>query len=258
MQIKRQTQRGATMVSVMLLTVSLLTVGVLVMKSSHREVTEAGALVARERAMMSAQAAIDLAAAHIREELRNTGGDPASWLDPQFSGYAPQAAPEVCDDPFKDCIPGQGADVPLTGQKNQLLTNKSDCSGRPCMRQGAVVRLPDADLNEVDWAQVPMADLLDNADPEARVTVWIRNNTSDVLGENAVGTWLNDADGRIVLTAMATLRNTTVAIEQELVVAPGQVAVPWQMQSPDLAYGGGHNNDNATVDVCRENYAKIP
>jgi hypothetical protein len=126
------------------------------------------------------------------------------------------------------------------------------------MRQGAVVRLPDASLAEVDWAQVPMADLLDDADPEARVTVWIRNNTSDVLGVNGSGDWLQDGDGRVVLTAMATLRNTTVAIEQELVVAPGQTALPWQMQTPDLAYGGGHNNDNATVDVCRDNYAKLP
>ena len=63
MQTRRRTQRGATMVSVMLLTVSLLTVGVLVMSSAQREVTEAGALVARERAVMVAQGAIDLAAA---------------------------------------------------------------------------------------------------------------------------------------------------------------------------------------------------
>lgn len=258
MQIKRQTQRGATMVSVMLLTVSLLTVGVLVMKSSQREVTEAGALVARERAMMVAQASIDLAAAHIREGLRNSGGNASAYLEPQYAGYSPQADPAVCDDPFKDCIPGQGADVPLTGQKNQLITGKTDCSGRPCMRQGAVVRLPDASLADVDWAQVPMADLLDNADPEARVTVWIRNNTSDVLGEGGTQDWLLEGDGRVVLTAMATLRNTSVAIEQELVVAPGSAALPWQMQTPDLAYGGGHNNDNASVDVCRENYAKLP
>jgi hypothetical protein len=30
------------------------------------------------------------------------------------------------------------------------------------------------------------------------------------------------------------------------------------MQTPDLAYGGGHNNDNASVDVCRENYKQLP
>lgn len=257
MQVERHSQRGATMVSVMLLTVSLLTVGVLVMKSSHREVTEAGALVARERAMMVAQASIDLAAAHIRDGLRDAP-NANDYLSQHFVGFSPQADQAVCNDPFRDCIPGQGANVPVTGQKNHLVTDKSDCSGRPCMRQGAVVRLPDADLNAVDWAQVPMADLLDNADPEARVTVWIRNNTADVLGENGSGDWLADGDGRIVLTAMATLRNTTVAIEQELVVAPGSGALPWQMQTPDLAYGGGHNNDNATVDVCRENYAQLP
>ena len=43
-------QRGATMVSVMLLTVSLMTLGLLVVRSSVREVTQAGQLVARERA----------------------------------------------------------------------------------------------------------------------------------------------------------------------------------------------------------------
>ncbi len=246
------------MVSVMLLTVSLLTVGVLVMKSSHREVTEAGALVARERAMMVAQASIDLAAARLRDELRNAV-DPTAYLGTQFTGYEPQANPAVCDDPFKDCVPGQGANVPLTGQKNHFVTNKTDCAGRPCMRQGSVVRLFDAsNVVRVDWAQVPMADLLANADPEARVTVWIRNNTADVLGEGGSGDWLTDGDGRIVLTAMATLRNTSVAIEQELVVTPGQDATPWQMQTPDLAYGGGHNNDNASVDVCRDGYAELP
>jgi hypothetical protein len=128
------------------------------------------------------------------------------------------------------------------------------------MRQGAIVVLENANFVDVPWAQVPMADLLTGADPEARVTVWIRNNTADVLGDGlgASGDWLVDGDRKVVLTAMATLRNTTVAIEQELVVAPGTGATPWQMQTPDLAYGGGHNNDNATVDVCRDNYAEIP
>jgi hypothetical protein len=126
------------------------------------------------------------------------------------------------------------------------------------MRQGAVVRLPDANLNLQSWAQVPLADLVGSADPEARVTVWLRNNTSDVLRDGGSGDWLEDNDGRIVITAMATLRNTSVAIEQELVIAPGRDATPWKMQSPDLAYGGGHNNDNSSVDVCRDNYVQIP
>jgi hypothetical protein len=51
------------MVSVMLLTVSLLTVAVLVVRSSNRGVSQANALVARERALMAAQAAIELGAA---------------------------------------------------------------------------------------------------------------------------------------------------------------------------------------------------
>lgn len=246
------------MVSVMLLTVSLLTVGVLVMRQSHQEVAEAGALVARERATTVAQGAIDLAAARYRDALK-TELNPTDYVNTQLTGFNVQANATVCDDPFKDCIPGQGdATVPITGQKNSLITGRTDCAGRPCMRQGAVVRLPDANQNDVDWAQVPMADLLDNADPEARVTVWIRNNTVDAVGNslNSQGDWLQDGDGRVVLTAMATLRNTTVAIEQELVIRPGSDAAPWQMQTPDLAYGGGHNNDNASVDVCREDYVE--
>ncbi len=79
------------------------------------------------------------------------------------------------------------------------------------------------------------------------------NSSAIVTPGNVVVT----PDGRVVLTAMATLRNTTVTIEQELIVRPGQNATPWQMQTPDLAYGGGHNNDNASVDVCRANYAEI-
>jgi hypothetical protein len=248
------------MVSVMLLTVSLLTVGVLMMSAAHREVTEAGALVSRERALMSAQAALDLAAAEYRAQL-NVIADPDAqrqYIENALVGYDPQTNPAICDDPFKDCVPGQGNNVPLTGQKNRLVTDKTDCAGRPCMRQGSVAFLPDKDETDMQWAQVPLADLIDNADAEARVSVWVRNNTSDVLGDGGTADWTRDNDFRVVLTAMATLRNTSVAIEQEFVLGPGNDLTPWQMSSPDLTYGGGHNNDNASVDVCRENYAQLP
>ena len=66
---------------------------------------------------------------------------------------------------------------------------------------------------------------------------------------------LRHEDGRVVLTAMATLRNTTVAIEQEFLLAPGQDKQAWSMTSPDVGYGGGHNNDNVMADVCLENFA---
>ena len=255
MHRRRKKQLGATMVSVMLLTVSLLTVGVLVMRQSHQEVAEAGALVARERATMAAQAALDLAASQYRNKLR-TEPNIDQFLTDSLTGYLPQANQAVCDDPFRDCVPGSEPSLPFTGQKNHHFTNKTDCAGRPCMRQGAIVRLPNVNQNDTDWVQVPLADLLANGDGEARVSVWIRNNTAEVLGENGTGDWSVDADRRIVLTAMATLRNTSVAIEQELIIAPGTNATPWQMQTPDLAYGGGHNNDNASVDVCRDSFAE--
>ncbi len=236
------------MVSVLLLTVALMTVGLLVIRSSNREFDQAGAMVARERALMSAQAAIDLAAARYRDALI---GDPSA-LNAALAGYLPPGDQTKCTDPKKDCIPGQGTGVPLTGQRNKTLTANSDCAGRPCLRPGAIARLPDATLANVNWAAIPLRNIVPNADAEAIVTVWVRNNSSDALGG---GTWTSELDGRVVITAMASLRNTTVAIEQEVVLAPGAGPQTWQMQSPDSGYGGGHNNDNSSVSVCKENYA---
>ena len=47
-------ERGATMVSVMLMTVSLLTISVLMIRSSKRELNQANAIVARDRALEAA------------------------------------------------------------------------------------------------------------------------------------------------------------------------------------------------------------
>ncbi len=242
------------MVSVMLLTVSLLTVAVLVIRTSNRELTQANALVARERATMAAQAAVDLGAAQLREAI--TQGDFEMVVNQALVGYNPGGDPSVCVSVYEDCIPGGGgADgVPATGQKNRWVTGKSDCAGRPCMRQGAVARLPDANGNLVDWVQVPMRDLLENADPEARVSLWVRNNSADAIDPGNGGSWVEDADGRVVLTAMATIRNTTVAVEQELLLGSGTGKRAWSMASPDVGYGGGHNNDNTMADVCLENF----
>lgn len=244
-------QRGATMVSVMLLTASMMTVGVLVVRSAARQLTESGANVSRERALMVAQAGIDLATARLRAQLR----DDTDALDTALAGNDDnaQSDPGVCSDAARDCIPGQG-EGPKTGQRNHLLTELSDCAGRPCMRPGAVLRLPDADGNDTYWADVPVADLLGGADAQARLSVWIRNNASDALGAGS-GSWTEDSDGRVVLTAMAVVRNTQVAIEQEMVIEPGSSGASWEMDSPDEGYGGGHNNDSTIVDQCRDNYA---
>lgn len=238
-------QRGATMVSVMLLTVSLMTLGLLVVRSSTREVTQAGQLVARERALMAAQAALDLATAQYVDM-----GEAS--IDAALMGTLPQGA--TCTDPCGDCIPDANAIV--TGQRNEILAGANvSCGGRPCMRQGAVSMLRDGSGAQVHWCDVPLRDLLAAGDPEARVSTWIRNNSGDALGGAAgLGSWVDDADGRVVLTAMATVRGATVALEQEVLLSFSNGPQAMLPQSPDEGYGGGHNNDNSAVSVCVEDY----
>ena len=96
MSHRHRSQRGATMISVMMLSVSLMTVGLLVVRSSVRQVEQAGQLVARERALMVAQAAADLAAAQYLRMDENT-------LNAALTGHLPQGV--SCDDPCADCIP---------------------------------------------------------------------------------------------------------------------------------------------------------
>jgi Tfp pilus assembly protein PilV len=256
--LRRAQQRGATMVSVMLLTVSLLTVSLLVVQSSTRELQQSSGLIARERALMSARAAIDLGVARYREAIANAGDTP-TVMTPALAGYHGNNA--TCDtfdpDAPVDCIPMDvGGALPVTGQRNEFLTSNSDCAGRPCMRPGALSVLPDTQGGAVPWIRIPMADLVDGGDPEAMVTLWVRNNTADAIGAGggASGSWVVDGDGRVVFTAMAQIRNTTVAIEQEVQVGGGLNTVTWQMESPDEGYGGGHNNDNSAVVVCRDQY----
>jgi hypothetical protein len=251
----RGAQRGATMVSVMLLTVSLLTVAVLVVRSSSRELSQANALVARERALMAAQATVELGAAHLRMAI-GEAGSPQLVINQVLQGYNNGGDSSVCASVFEDCIPGGNgnAEVPATGQKNRLVTGRSDCAGRPCMRQGAIAHLPSSQGVATNWVQVPLRNLLEGADAEAQVSLWIRNNAADAIDQGGAGSWTSDTDGRVVLTAMATLRNTTVTVEQEFALAPGAAKQVWSMPSPDVGYGGGHNNDNVMADVCIENF----
>ena len=238
-------QRGATMVSVMLLTVSLLTLGLLVVRSSSREVTQAGQLVARERALMAAQATLDLATAQYVGML-------PEFVDAALVGTVPQGG--TCTDPCGDCIPD--AAVVATGQRNEILAGESvSCGGRPCMRQGAVARLRDASGAQSHWCDVPLRDILPTGDPEARVSTWVRNNTGDALGGSiGAGSWVDDSDGRLVITSMATVRGATVALEQEVYLSFGVGPTAMLPQSPDEGYGGGHNNDNSAVSVCVDDY----
>lgn len=243
---RRRRQLGATMVSVMLLSVSLMTAGLLVVRSSVREVEQAGQLVARERALMVAQAAADLAAA---QYIRMDNGT----LNAALIGYAPQAG--ACTDPCGDCIPN-AADI-ATGQRNEVLAGSAiGCGGRPCMRQGAVAFLQDSSLAQTSWCDVPFRDLVTGGDAEARVSVWVRNNSADALGPGGSASWIDDHDGRVVVTAMAQIRGTTVTVEQELVLTTGAGATLLQPQTADEGYGGGHNNDNSAVSVCSSDFVQ--
>ena len=239
------------MVSVMLLTASLLTVGLLTVRSSMRELREAGASVARERALLGAQATLDLGSMRLRQKIMLEN----DYLDLALSGFHPPSDPGYCAID-EDCIPGQGEDTPATGQRNHLLNARSDCAGRPCMQHGALIVLADAEANEVAWADLPFASLIDGGDPELRVSLWIRNNTGEVLSaaDSATGSWTEDEDGLVVLTALARLRNTEVAIEQEMDFGGVPGASPWNPVTPDEGHGVGHNNDNSSVVVCEENY----
>jgi hypothetical protein len=55
---------------------------------------------------------------------------------------------------------------------------------------------------------------------------------------------------------MAVVRNTTVTVEQELVLTTGMGPGVLQPQSADEGYGGGHNNDNSAVSVCSSDFVQ--
>lgn len=252
------------MVSVMLMSVSMLTVATLVMRASHRDTQRASATVSREQALMAAHASVELAAAHYRREFFDAGDDRSTVLSQALAGSNPPADPKFCvrdlsatDGPDKDCIPGTGTNSPRTGQRNSaLLSGHSDCSGRPCMRPGALVMLPGSDkgANQV-WSEIPMATLLEGGDPQALVTVWVRNNSSEALGADGTGSWVVDKDGRVVITGMARVRNSTVTVEQEYYFLPRGGVMAQSPPTPDEGYGGGHNGDNSAVAVCESDYA---
>ena len=248
------------MVSVMLLLIALMTVGLLVMQSANRELSESGAMVARERATMSAHAAVQLAGALYRQQV---AADPSSIEAILATALTGTGATSDCSTATGDCIPASGANSNPTGFRAQAVSGFSDCSGMPCMRPGAVVSLPSGGGTgpTTRWVDTPLSTLLAGGDPEAVVTVWIRNNVSEVFMPTSAGavdaatSWLNDGDRRVVLTASATVRNSTIVIELELALAPLSGVQAWSLQTPDEGYGGGHNNDNASVSVCSDDYA---
>lgn len=254
------------MVSVLLLSLAMMTVATLVLRSATRQTQRAGAGVARERALSAAHASVELAAAHYRRLIFRSSSPDPELLSRALRGQNPPQNPRYCqrdlkaDVPDLDCIPGFGDGAPLTGQRNHRLGGAgatSDCSGRPCMRPGAVVVLPNRSGADTSWSRVPLSDLVERGDSEALVTVWIRNNSSEALSAEQSGSWVADEDGRVVLTGMARIRNTTVAIEQEYFFKPAELSAPLIAPTPDEGYGGGHHGDNVAVAVCSDNYTKV-
>jgi hypothetical protein len=244
------------MVSTTLLSVSLLSASMLLVRQATRNANESGAAVARERALMAAQGSVQLAAAYYREAAE----DDANILDVALAGSFNSGQNTVCKEIDRDCIPGNrfDSDVPTTGQRNSHLTQgRSDCAGRPCMRPGALVVLPDTQGVPVPWTRVQMSQLITGGDDRAVVTTWVRNNTSEALGSGSPGSgtsgsWVQDEDFSLVITAMAEVHGAVVTVEQEFSLMDDPNVKLWEMASPDLAYGGGHNNDNAAVETCND------
>lgn len=249
---RARSERGAVLVVVLLLVVALTSVGLVAVRKAATEVNYAASTVKRERALMVAQAALDLASVQYKEMVGDDIGDD-TVLDDVLVGPA-SLTDDPCTSACSNCVPGQGTDnsPTMTGQRNSAIQGGTfDCGGRPCLRQGAVANLNDTYGTQVPWCDMSFQLLVPNGDPEARVSVWVRNNASDALGGGG-GSWTNDQDQRVVITAQATIRNTTVAIEQEVLLMAGGEGSMWQMASPDEGYGGGHNNDNTAVSVCEE------
>lgn len=255
-RLRHHAQRGMTMVSTTLLSVSLLSASMLLVRQATRNANESGAAVSRERALMAAQGAAQLAASYYREQAEADSG----LIDSALFGSNSAGSASQCTSLSEDCIPGNAnnSDVPTTGQRNNSLTDRSDCAGRPCMRPGALVMLPDANDATLAWTRIQMSQLIVGGDDQAVVTVWIRNNTSEALAQVAddtkSGSWIQDEDWGIVITAMAEVRGSIVTVEQEFVLLDVTGIALWEMASPDLGYGGGHNNDSVAVETCEDGW----
>lgn len=191
-------QRGATLVSVLLLVLALGTLGLLGLRSSARELRGAGAQVARERAWHSAHAVLALAQVRLGE--LSLGRRNAV-----LAGNRPQGP--ACPDPCRDCPP--------TGRTvvSDDPGSAGTCTSEPCLRPGAVARLPDRDGSTVHWCRIPLRQLLEDADTDATVSLWVRNDTADALDG---GGWTNEQNDRVVITAIAEVRGSRVVVRESV------------------------------------------
>lgn len=253
--IQRSAQRGATMVSVSLLSVAMVSASLLLVRQANRSATESGVVVARERALLAAQAGAELATAYYRERQEND----QTAVTTAITGIRPASDPDRCESRLEDCIPGlSGTNAPTTGIRQHDTTLKQDCAGRLCMRPGAIAVLPDATGGaDVLWVQIPLSELVLGGDDQALVSVWVRNNAGEALDSNDATNWVTDEDGHLVITASAEVFGAQATVEKTVALVPVDGNKVWQMASPDLAYGGGHNNDNVAVETCSEGNSAV-
>jgi hypothetical protein len=141
------------MVSVLLLTVSLMTVAVLVVRSSHREVSQANALVARERGLMAAQAAIELGAAQLRLAI-NQGGSSTVVINHALTGYNNAGAQDSCTSAFEDCIPGGLGDSSVPHHKRIAGSRQIGLYRTPACDEVQSRSCPMPSCSD-HWVQVP-------------------------------------------------------------------------------------------------------
>lgn len=203
----RVSERGMTLPGVMMSIVALLGLGLLGLRSTTRELRWSGQLVARERAKAAARSALELAAARLRAL-------PAAQRDARLAGSRPQGP--ACSDPCRDCVP-QGAEVVVP-----LRVAWPSCRAEPCVRAGAVAVLLDRHGSTTAWCDVPLRELVPAGDVDARVSVWLRNDAAEGLADaegpsgGPSGGWSHDHDGRVVITATAEVRGTTIVTHEEV------------------------------------------
>lgn len=218
------------MVSVSLLSVAMVSASLLLVRQANRSATESGVVVARERALLAAQAGAELATAYYRERQENDD----TTVTQAIAGLYPAADVNKCESRLEDCIPGNaGTDAPTTGIRQHNTTGKQDCAGRLCMRPGAIAVLPGATgATDIPWVQIPLSALVLGGDEQALVSVWVRNNAGEALDGDPNTNWVNDLDGHLVITASAEVFGAQATVEKEvaLVTVTGQKV--WQMPPP--------------------------
>ena len=189
--------------------------------TTSREVVQSGQLVARERALLVAQAAASLAASQVRRPSTSASGGATGCLALKSIDQALAGQGSTPWDAPSAATVSPGRTTPVTATTRDRATKPHprvgddpiDCGG-PTLHAAGLRRLPlrlhRCGDEHFRGARRPFRDhRAGQGDPEAIVTVWVRNNASDAL--TAAGTVgvpeqrqldSADGDGRVTVTAM--------------------------------------------------------